>query len=163
MFKRRGRRQGHGAHPVILAGATALMMLVFGGAEGGAEAREIELAQVTVRQQIIIRVPRGARPIAPAGASLIEWREGRGPRCVPARAMAGATLLGRNSVDLILRDNSRIRARLERSCPGLDFYHGFYVNGTEDGMICADRDAIRSRMGGQCKIDQFRSLTAVRP
>jgi hypothetical protein len=147
---------------MILASAAAMLMLVFGGAADAPGDGE-RYAQLTVRQQIIVRVPQHGRPIQPAGASLIQWREGRGPRCVPARAVAGATALGRNSVDLVLRDNSRIRARLDSSCPGLDFYRGFYVNGTEDGMICADRDAIRSRMGGQCQIDQFRSLTAVRP
>ena len=149
---------------MILAGTTALLMLVFGNAEADEPLRErIELAQVTIRQHVIVRVPRGGQSIAPAGASLINWREGRGPRCLPARSVMGATLLGRNSVDLVLRDNSRIRARLESNCPGLDFYHGFYVNGTADGMICADRDSVRSRMGGQCQIDQFRTLTAVRP
>ncbi|MDP8993829.1 MAG: hypothetical protein M3N07_02430 [Pseudomonadota bacterium] len=147
---------------MILASAAALMLLLLGGAADEAPAGEMQFAQVTVRQQIILRVPRG-RQVPAAGASLIEWREGRGPRCVPVRSVLGATLLGRNSVDLILRDNSRVRARLDRSCPGLDFYQGFYISGTEDGLICADRDAIRSRMGGQCEIDQFRSLTPVRP
>ena len=70
----------------------------------------------------------------------------------------GATLLGQDSVDLILRDSSRIRAHLERRCPALDYYYGFYVSATPDGMICADRDSIRSRVGGECQIDQFRSL-----
>lgn len=148
---------------MILANAAAMMMLVFGGAAEAAPGERVEYAQVTVRQQIIVRVPQRGRPIPTAGGSLIQWREGRGPRCVPVRAVIGATALGRNSVDLVLRDNSRMRARLESNCPGLDFYHGFYVSGTEDGMICADRDSVRSRMGGQCGIDQFRSLTAVRP
>lgn len=146
---------------MILANAATLLMLVLVGAPEAASAERREYAQVTVRQQIIVRVP--PRPIQPAGASLMQWREGRGPRCVPARFVAGATALGRNSVDLVMRDNRRVRARLDNSCPGLDFYHGFYVSGTQDGMICADRDSIRSRMGGQCQIDRFMSLTAVRP
>ena len=145
---------------MILASTAALLMLVLGGAGEAATAEGVQYAQVTVRQQIIVRMP--PRPIQPAGASLMNWREGRGPRCVQARAVIGATALGRNSVDLLLRDNSRIRARLDSSCPGLDFYRGFYVNGTQDGLICSDRDSIRSRMGGQCEIDQFRTLTAVR-
>src|SRR5688500_10259735 len=69
---------------------------------------------VTVRhQQIIVRVPTGLRRLAPAGASLIQWRESRGPRCVPASELIGATLLRQNSVDLILRDSRRIRAQLQ--------------------------------------------------
>ncbi|HEX9932875.1 MAG TPA: hypothetical protein VGB08_08555 [Allosphingosinicella sp.] len=148
---------------MILAGTAALLMLVFGEAADAAPPGERVYAQVTVRQQVIVRMPARGRVIQPAGASLVQWREGRGPRCVQARSVAGATALGHNSVDLVLRDNSRVRARLESNCPGLDFYQGFYVNGTQDGLICADRDSIRSRMGGQCEIERFSTLTAVRP
>lgn len=83
-------------------------------------------------------------------------------KCVSARSVAGATLLGRDSVDLILRDNSRVRAELQNSCPALDYYNGFYISPNSDGMICADRDVIRSRVGGACEIDAFRSLTPKR-
>lgn len=146
---------------MILATAAAMLMLVLGGGSAAAPVYE-QYAQVSVRQQIIVRMPpRG--PAQSSGAALVHWREGRGPRCLPARAVVGASALGRNSVDLLLRDRSRVRVRLDSNCPGLDFYRGFYVAGTEDGMICADRDSLRSRMGGQCEIDQFRSLTAVRP
>jgi hypothetical protein len=162
MFKREGERPPNGASFVILAQAAAMLMLVLGGtAEAGPQQGE-QYAQLTLRQQIIVRMPpRG--PAQPAGASLIHWREGRGPRCVTARSVIGASAMRRNSVDLVLRDRSRVRARLESNCPGLDYYRGFYVDGNRDGMICADRDSLRSRMGGQCEIDQFRSLTAVRP
>ena len=147
---------------MILAGASALMMLMFGGM-AAADPNYLQLAQVSVRQHIIVRVQRGARPPAPAGGTVVQWREGRGPNCVSARTVAGATLLGRESVDLIMHDNSRVRARLERGCAGLDYYNGFYVETAGDGRICADRDAVRSRMGGHCVIDQFRSLSARRP
>lgn len=145
---------------MIIANAAALLMLVFGGEAEPLPAAGEQYAQVTVRQQIIIRVPRGG-PHRPA--SMTHWREGRGPRCIPVREVAGATLPGSNRVDLVMRDNRRVRAHLDSNCPGLDFYHGIYVSGTADGMICADRDSIRSRMGGRCAIDRFRSLTAVRP
>ena len=148
---------------MIFANTAALLMLVFGGTVDRAGAGGTQYAQVTVRQQIILRVPQRLNTGRPAGAALIRWREGRGPRCLAARSVIGASALGRDSVDLVLRDNSRIRVRLDSNCPGLDFYHGFYVNGTADGMICADRDSVRSRMGGQCEIDQFRTLSAIRP
>ncbi|HEX8191905.1 MAG TPA: hypothetical protein VF552_03310 [Allosphingosinicella sp.] len=144
---------------MIFAGTAAWLMLVFGSA-GQAPPPGNVYAQVTVRQQIIVRVPRAIRN-APISAAT-QWRESRGPRCIAARSVAGATLLGQNSVDLLLQDRSRVRVKLENGCGGLDFYQGFYVNGTADGMICADRDAVRSRMGGQCGIDQFRTLTPVR-
>lgn len=113
-------------------------------------------AQVVLRQQIIVRVPGRAKraPTAPR----IDWKEGKGPECVPAKSIVGAALLGEDSVDLLLRDNSRIRAKLESSCPALDYYYGFYIKPHADGQICADRDAIRSRIGGRCEIERFRSL-----
>jgi hypothetical protein len=144
---------------MFLAGAAWLIGWLSGA---GAEAPAPEAsAQVAVRHQIIVRVQQGTREAPPSGAQPVEWREERGPRCVPATRILGATMLGPRSVDLILRDNSRVRARLERRCPALDYYHGFYVVQTEDGQICADRDAIRSRMGGECQIDQFRSLRPI--
>ena len=51
-----------------------------------------------------------------------------------------------------------IRARLASSCPALDYYYGFYITPNADGQVCADRDVIRSRMGGACQIDKFRLL-----
>src|SRR5919106_979769 len=126
------------ADAMIRTGAAALLLLLFGSAQ--------------------------ERPTPPRiDGTLTKWREGRGPDCIAATRLIGATLLRQNSVDLILRDNSRVRARLQRSCPALDYYRGFYINATADGRICADRDSIRSRAGGECQIDQFRSLSPERP
>lgn len=122
----------------------------------------MQFAQVTIRREIMLRIPIRARP-APAVVakeSRIEWKEKRGPKCVTARSIVAATALSHKSVDLILRDRRRLRARLERSCPALDYYYGFYISPNPDGMICADRDAIRSRVGGECGIDRFRNLQA---
>jgi hypothetical protein len=149
---------------MIPAGAAALLLLAFTGDEERRRPAPQPPGFINVRhQQIIIRVQGGVRPIAPAGGSLIQWREGRGPRCVSAGRVIGAARLAQNGFDLVLRDNSRIRARLERRCPALDYYRGFYINATEDGRICADRDSIRSRAGGECQIEQFHSLHPTRP
>lgn len=148
---------------MIFASSAAFLMFVFGSADGPAPEARTQYAQVTVRQRIIVVVPREVRPIRAAGNFVAsQWREGRGPRCVSVGSVAGAALLGPSSVDLVMRDQSRVRARLASGCGGLDFYRGFYVNPTPDGMICADRDEIRSRMGGQCRIANFRTLTPVR-
>ena len=66
-------------------------------------------------------------------------------------------LSGRSSVDFIMRDRSRLRARLESNCLALDFYDGFYVQ-PEDHRLCMRRDVIRSRIGGECRIERFRLL-----
>ncbi|MGQ0660964.1 hypothetical protein [Sphingosinicella sp.] len=150
---------------VIVAGAAAFILLAFGGGPRAPRPASPapQVRGFMMRQQIIIRVPTGARRVAAAAPSLIRWRERGGPRCIAAGQIVGATLLGPSSVDLILRDNSRLRARLESRCPALDYYRGFYVNATADGRICADRDSIRSRAGGECQIDAFRALTPERP
>jgi hypothetical protein len=139
--------------------AAALLLLAWNGAAPAAPA-PAQYAQVTVRQQIIVRVPVRARRPVPRVRE-VEWKETeKGPKCVKAKNIAGAALLGQDSVDLILRDNSRVRAKLENSCPALDYYYGFYITPGEDGRVCADRDLIRSRVGGKCEIEKFRNLWA---
>lgn len=147
----------HGVSAVIPWSAMALLLLVASGIPSSGAPGPMEFAQLIVREQILVRVHRG--PIDPPPR--VEWKEKRGPHCIRAKDVAGAALLGRDSVDLILRDNRRIRAKLEHSCPALDYYHGFYIVPNPDGRICADRDSIRSRVGGQCEIDKFRTLKAV--
>jgi hypothetical protein len=142
--------------------AAGLSLLLVGGSEVGASQQDQRFAQITVRQRIVIRVPEGDRRVVPAGTSLIRWREIGGPRCISARNIVGATV-SQNNVDLIMRDSRRIRARLGQRCPGLAYYRGFYVNATADGNICADRDVIRSRAGGECPISEFRGLQPMRP
>ena len=159
------------------AALAALLTLAFGGDDSGTDKQAGQRPQIsgtiTFHQQIIIvRTPApapranaaaaAASESASANASRIRWEEHRGPRCIAWAQIAGAGLLSQDSVDLVFRDNTRVRARLERHCPALDYYNGFYMNATPDGLICADRDSIRARTGGQCQIDRFRTLRAAR-
>jgi hypothetical protein len=107
---------------------------------------------MTVERQLILRVP-----VRPHPQLNLIWDEEKGPKCLPVGAIAGAMLSGRDSIDLVLRNRQRIRARLDSDCDGLDFYGGFYMQ-TEDGDVCAKRDSIRSRVGGMCRIEKFRLL-----
>ena len=106
-----------------------------------------------VQGEIVLRVPIRPRPGAPA----IRWAEHKGPKCVPISQLRAAMLSGQDQIDFLLKDRRRIRAELSAGCPALDFYGGFYLK-SEDESICADRDSIRSRMGGSCEIDRFRLL-----
>jgi hypothetical protein len=143
---------------MILAGVAALLLLGWSGGESEMQAPRPPQGMVTFHQQVIVRVPT-----PPAqNQTPIRWEEHNGPRCIPWAQIAGAALIGQHSVDLLLRDRTRVRARLERRCPALDYYRGFYVSATPDGLICADRDSIRSRTGGECEIDRFRTLRARR-
>lgn len=147
---------------MIYWGAALLLMALGAPAQEQSAPEPVQLAQLTVRQHILVRVPaRGQLRIQPA--TPIEWKEGKKVKCIPARSVSGATFLGRDRVDLLLRDRTRVRAKLENSCPALDYYRGFYISPDADGMICADRESIRSRMGGECRIDAFRTLKPVKP
>lgn len=124
-------------------------------------------AQLTIRERVIIRIPRlDPRPVtrppdprAPrARAVVVEWEEKKAPSCVPTATLAGAHFTSDGDVDLALNDGRRIRAKLEDDCPTLNFYGGFYLQQTADGMTCAKRDAIRSRSGRRCEIGRFRAL-----
>ncbi|HEX9964951.1 MAG TPA: hypothetical protein VGB04_08195 [Allosphingosinicella sp.] len=140
---------------MIRAGTAALLVLLAAAAPAaGQRARPAQYGQTVVREQVIIRF----RQTPP---TRLDWKEGKGPKCIPARAIAGATLVGKSSVDLIMRTRQRVRAKLQSSCPALDYYYGFYITPNPDGMICEDRDDIRSRMGGACGIERFRSLEPV--
>jgi hypothetical protein len=149
---------------VIRVAAAALLLLVSPGGEDKQPRQRPQGGTVTIHQQIIIRVsPGGQRAMSQQRQVPIAWQEERGPRCIPARQIAHAALMRQQSFDLVLRDRTRLRARLERRCPALDYYVGFYISPTRDGMICADRDSIRSRAGGECRIDGFRTLRPALP
>lgn len=127
--------------------ATLVTLLLAGGGAGEA----VLLAQLTFREQVIIRLP--SRQPSPAP---MRWKEKDGPKCIPVDDLAGAQI-SREGVDLLLRGGKRVRARLGR-CPPLDYYSGFYIRPGPDGRVCQDRDAIRVRSGGSCEIDEFRTL-----
>jgi|CoawatStandDraft_6_1074263.scaffolds.fasta_scaffold04994_5 hypothetical protein len=152
------------AHPLAPLALLALAAPLTGGigtpAPGPAVA-PVELAQLTIRQRVIIRIPKMQSP-APAARMPIpvppRWKEKRGPKCVAAKTLAGAMISQPGSVDLILIGGDRVRAVLDDDCGPIDFYDGYYLRPAADGDICAGRDVIRVRSGARCMIDRFRRL-----
>ncbi|HEX6376189.1 MAG TPA: hypothetical protein VFZ91_10765 [Allosphingosinicella sp.] len=139
---------------MIRAAAAASLLLAAAVPAAAPSQRPAQYGQTVIREQVIIRFRQSA-------PTRVDWKEGKGPKCISARHILAATRAVKNSVDLILRNRQRVRARLESSCPALDYYYGFYISPNPDGMVCEDRDVIRSRMGGACEIDRFRGLEAV--
>lgn len=121
------------------------------------------MAQLTIRQRIVIRVP--AAPVAPVPRPMprLRWKEKDGPKCIPMEGLAAFAIVRRDAVDLMLRGGRRLRAYLDDECPALDFYSGFYIVPNADARICRNRDVIRSRIGGQCGIEKFKLLQPERP
>lgn len=135
--------------------ATLLSALV-ASATGGS----VTTAQVAISQTIVIRTRGRGKPAPPPPTT---YKERKGPACIDASAIAGAAVMAPDAVDFILKGGLRMRAKLEDACPELDYYRGFYVSPNSDGRICADRDTIRTRSGGECQIDRFRTLLPVLP
>ena len=123
----------------------------------GAWGDPIEFAQLTIRQRVVVRVPRMESPRAPM-LPPIEWKEKKGPACVPVSELGGAIVTARDRIDLVMRGGKRVRAQLDDDCPGVDFYRGFYLKPAADGMVCAGRDVVRARSGAKCPVKRFRKL-----
>ncbi len=128
--------------------------------------------QVVIEQQLIIRVPAqrsqlnnfaaGPSPSRRATEIPIVWKEKKAPKCVAMRNIMGMQAVQRDSIDIITRQKQRLRAQLNRGCRALDFYAGFYMQGSKDGQLCEDRDEIHARTGAKCEIDKFRLMVPVR-
>jgi hypothetical protein len=131
----------------------SLLPLLFGLFAGQPGPVGQSVTRLIVQDEVILRVPVQPRPLMPQ----MEWIEKKGPKCVPVAAIQRALLQGSEEVDFILVNHARIRAQLDEDCPGLDFYGGFYLQ-PEDDRLCAQRDAIHSRMGGSCSIERFKQL-----
>ena len=128
----------------------SLIPAMFGFASAADQSDEVRT--LVVEREVIMRIPVRPRPIQP-----FLWEEKKGPKCLAASSIRGAALSGRETVDFLLYDRTRLRAELSEDCPALDFYNGFYLS-PEDGKICAKRDEIKNRVGRSCRIERFRRL-----
>lgn len=133
---------------LYLLPALAGMLAAEPGGNGGAVTRLVG------QDEVIWRVPVAPRPMQ----QRISWIERKkGPKCISTRAIRRAMLSGPGTVDFILADRTRIRAKFDSDCPALDYYGGLYLE-PEDALLCARRDTINSRMGGSCEIKRFKLL-----
>ena len=144
--------------PMISPSLPLIAILAALAASAGAALGEIEpdpepvVRRLIVRDELILHVPIRRR--APL---LVEWVERKGPKCLPAAIITGASMAGPSAIDFVLGDRRRVRAELDSDCMGLDFYGGFYVE-PEGDSVCARREEIRSRAGGSCRIERFHRL-----
>jgi hypothetical protein len=124
--------------------------------------------QVRIEQHVTIRItPRGPSsnpnflfdlPNREVGPRFEERRTGR---CLPVAGIAGVQISGDNRLILFMRDHRIISAGLERACSARDFYSGFLVQRTDDGMLCMGRDKLQSRAGANCAVSRLRQLVEV--
>lgn len=82
--------------------------------------------------------------------------------CLPVSSIAGVQAETGNRLLLFMRDQRLVAASLEKACRARDFYSGFYLERSKDGMLCVDRDKLQARSGANCEISRLRQLVAVR-
>ena len=152
-------------NPIVAAAPLGLFLLA-GATSTGERApprplQGLEVAQVRIREHIVIRVPRvvgTVRAMRTSPPPEPNWKEKKADKCIPMTQLAGYAVTRGDNVDLLLNGSGRLRIKLDHDCPALDYYSGFYIRRNPDGMICAKRDTIRSRSGGECSIKGFRRL-----
>jgi hypothetical protein len=96
------------------------------------------------------------RPGGPASQRPAPPRQGR-RRCIDISNVAAAQLFGDDLIELTLKGDarhpgSRWRVHLAQNCPALSFYQGFYYRQRPDSRLCAGRDVVGARSGGECAI-----------
>lgn len=96
-------------------------------------------------------------PVRPGGGQLQSQSQSTLPkagrnRCIAINTIAGAQLYGDRAIELTMRGGRRWRLHLADECPGLSFYQGFYYQQKQAGQLCAGRDSIGARSGGECAI-----------
>lgn len=102
------------------------------------------------RMNVMPGAPLSLRPEPP--------REGR-KTCIGVDRIAGAQMFGDTAIELTLQNGQRWRLFLANQCPGLSFYQGFYYRRGKKGMLCAGRDTIGARSGGECAIASIVRVT----
>ncbi|MEP9357896.1 hypothetical protein [Sphingomonas sp. KR3-1] len=112
----------------------------------------IQVPRVTITSSATIIIRRAPRIV-----------EKKAKDCLKIQDIAGfAGVNTEDSVDLVLRDGTLLRAKLGRDCAALGAYNGFYIKANKDQKICAGRDAFRTRSGRSCDVDGFRTLELAR-
>ena len=146
--------------PLLLLGASEADR----GPGGQTRSRQqpIQLAQLSIEQRVIIRIPtmppRSAPDAAPAAP--LRWNESRGPRCLPLNLIRAAVVTNEAGVTMVVSRTERYLAHVGRACRAADFYAGFYISPNKDGVLCAGRDTLHARNGSACDIERFTRLTA---
>jgi hypothetical protein len=131
----------------------------------GANAR-----QVRIEQRVTIRIaPRdpAVRPsmladMAPRAGAPARTQERKMGKCVPVSGIAAVQAEAGGTLLLFMRDQKLVSANLEKACRARDFYSGFYVERSGDGLLCVERDKLHSRAGASCEISRMRQLVADR-
>jgi hypothetical protein len=109
--------------------------------------------------------PGSSAPVASVAASTAPASESRPvppkagrTRCINVDSVAGAVVIGDAAVELTMKSGKRWKMYFDRGCPALSFYQGFYYRRAHASQLCAGRDAVIARSGGECAIASIMPL-----
>lgn len=120
--------------------------------------------QVRIERRVIVRIsPRAPTQDAngPGAAALPaprRYEEKRMGKCVPIKGISSVQISRQDRLLLFMRDHRIVSVKLDKSCSVRDYYSGFYVEDSDDGMICAGRDTLHSRAGVNCSVTKLHRL-----
>lgn len=121
--------------------------------------------QLRIEQRMTIRItPRSSMPLPDMFAGMPgddgdeRFTERKIGKCIQIGGIASVRPDRDNRLLLFMRDRRLVSAELDRSCRARDFYSGFYLERSEDGRLCVDRDTLLSRSGMNCKLTRIREL-----
>ncbi|MDT0575234.1 hypothetical protein RM533_03430 [Croceicoccus sp. F390] len=119
-----------------------------------------------VRRQLIIRImPFGAaKPEREQRTRIVALRPVAEPArsCLPVRDIAGVQVDSARGLLFFTRAKRIYSAAFEQACPVQGFYSGFYMERSSDGMLCAGRDRLHARSGGDCLVGSFAEMIPAR-
>ncbi|MEM7690002.1 MAG: hypothetical protein AAF291_13355 [Pseudomonadota bacterium] len=124
--------------------------------------------QIRIEQRVYVRIsPRSVSarrnmlarlPVQPRAR---RYEEKKSTKCVRVEQIAGVETGSGNRLLLFLRDAEILSVNLEKACRARDFYAGFYVERSDDGKLCVQRDTLQSRNGARCDIARIMKLKAI--
>lgn len=125
--------------------------------------------QVRIEERVTIRIAPRPMPMMPSmfapefdppggGPRFIEKKMGK---CVPVAGIVGVQPGGGNRLIMMMKDRRVVSAALSKSCQSRDYYSGFLVAKSADGMICQGRDQLLARNGANCQVSGFRQIIEV--
>jgi hypothetical protein len=134
------------------ASAAAMLVMLPGAAQPVPEA-PVDVLTPWERMRVEPGEEMSVRPQPPA--------EGR-KTCVRIDGVAGAQLFGDAGIELTMKNGTHWRMFFVQECPALSFYQGFYYRRGKANMLCAGRDVVGARSGGECRIASIIQVRIVR-
>ncbi len=120
--------------------------------------------QVRIERRIILRISPARGPVRQnltASSSQASPRrrlvERPYAKCVDSEDIGGVADQG-DRLAMFTHDRRTLLAKLEKGCSPRDFYRGFYMERSDDGKICINRDRLLSRAGAKCQVTRFTQL-----